>query len=113
MNDVFESLLLTDGARVQDDKIRTPETKAFFQLNFFRHWVEALVTTSKNSSLFEMVDTNKIGVVVEPENKEELTVAIKRLMNFDKEKISSNAFTYAQQNFSIDTVFSRFTQCLI
>ena len=73
----------------------------------------ALVTTSKNSSLFEMVDTNKIGVVVEPENKEELTVAIKRLMNFDKEKISSNAFTYAQQNFSIDTVFSRFTQCLI
>ena len=73
----------------------------------------ALVSTTKNSSLFEMVDSNNIGFVVEPENKEVLTEAIKKIMHSDKENISHNAFNYAQKNFSIDKVISQFAKCLV
>ena len=60
-----------------------------------------------------MVNGNNIGVVVEPENKEVLTEAIKKIIHFDKENISHNAFNYAQKNFSIDNVISHFAKCLV
>jgi colanic acid biosynthesis glycosyl transferase WcaI len=69
----------------------------------------ALVTTSKDSSLYEMVCDNNIGVVIEPESRQELTDAIEDLIHSDKEKISSNAFRYANEFLSIEKVFSRFT----
>jgi colanic acid biosynthesis glycosyl transferase WcaI len=69
----------------------------------------ALVTTSKDSSLYEMVCDNNIGVAIEPESRQELTDAIEDLIHSDKEKISNNAFRYANEFLSIEKVFSRFT----
>ena len=72
----------------------------------------ALVTTSKDSSLYDMVCDNNIGVVIEPESRQELTHAIEDLIHSDKEKISRNAFRYANEFLSIEKVFSRFTPYL-
>lgn len=68
----------------------------------------AVISTGKNSSLYEMISANDIGVITEPESKKELTATITKLMNTDKEKISKNAVTYAREFLSIEKVFSRF-----
>jgi colanic acid biosynthesis glycosyl transferase WcaI len=68
----------------------------------------AVITTAKNSSLYEMISANDIGVIAEPESNSELTATIEKLINSDKEIISSNAVTYAREFLSIEKVFSRF-----
>jgi colanic acid biosynthesis glycosyl transferase WcaI len=72
----------------------------------------ALITTTKDSSLYEMVSTNNIGIVTEPESRGELTAAIEKLIYTNKESISKNAASYAINWFSIEKVFQRFTACL-
>jgi colanic acid biosynthesis glycosyl transferase WcaI len=72
----------------------------------------AIITTTKNSSLYEMVAANDIGVIAEPESKNDLSATIHKLITTDKEKISRNAVTYAREFLSIDKVFSRFIASL-
>jgi len=69
----------------------------------------AVITTPKNSSLYKMIAENNIGVVIEPESRQELTHAIEDLVYSDKENISRNAFNYAKEFLSIEKIFSRFT----
>jgi len=72
----------------------------------------AVITTSKNSSLYEMISANNIGITAEPESRKGLSVAIEELIHSDKESISKNAANYAKEFFSIEKVFHRFTACL-
>jgi colanic acid biosynthesis glycosyl transferase WcaI len=72
----------------------------------------AIITTSKNSSLYEMVSVNNIGVIAEPESQEKLAAAIEKTIYADKEPISKNAASYAKEFFSIEKVFNHFTTCL-
>ncbi|HKB45699.1 MAG TPA: WcaI family glycosyltransferase [Chitinophagaceae bacterium] len=72
----------------------------------------AVITTSKNTSLYEMISVNNIGIVAEPESRKELTAAIEKLIYSDKELISKNAANYAREFFSIEKVFYHFSTCL-
>ena len=70
----------------------------------------SIITASKNSTLYEVVQSNNMGVLVEPENRMELLMAIEQTLNKDNALINRNARAYAEQFLSIQSVISRYTE---
>lgn len=70
----------------------------------------SIITASKNSSLYQVVEANNMGVLVEPENRIELLMAIERTLNNDNALINRNARAYAEKFLSIQNVISRYTE---
>jgi colanic acid biosynthesis glycosyl transferase WcaI len=70
----------------------------------------SIITASKNSSLYQVVEANNMGVLVEPENRNELLMAIERSLNNDNALINKNARAYAEKFLSIHNVISRYTE---
>jgi colanic acid biosynthesis glycosyl transferase WcaI len=70
----------------------------------------SIITASKNSSLYQVVEANNMGVLVEPENRTELLMAIERTLNNDNALINKNARAYAEKFLSIHNVISRYTE---
>jgi colanic acid biosynthesis glycosyl transferase WcaI len=70
----------------------------------------SIVTASKNSSLYEVVQSNHMGVLVEPENRSELLTAIEQTLNNDNAQINKNARAYAEKFLSIQNVITRYTE---
>lgn len=69
----------------------------------------SIITANKNSSLYQLVDANKMGVLVEPDNRSELLKAIERTLNNDNAHINKNARDYAEKFLSIQNVISGYT----
>jgi colanic acid biosynthesis glycosyl transferase WcaI len=70
----------------------------------------SIITASKNSSLYQVVESNNMGVLVEPENQNELLKAIERTLTNDNALINKNAREYAEKFLSIQSVISRYTE---
>jgi colanic acid biosynthesis glycosyl transferase WcaI len=70
----------------------------------------SIITASKNSSLYQVVEANNMGVLVEPENRIALLMAIERTLNNDNALINKNARAYAEKFLSIQYVISRYTE---
>jgi len=68
----------------------------------------AIITANKNSSLFDVVDAYKMGVLVEPENQSALVAAIDNLVNNYGRDTNMNARLYAEEYLSIEQVFRKF-----
>ena len=69
----------------------------------------AIITAHKNSSLFDVVDTHKMGVLVEPENSGALIAAIDHtLVNNHVNDANRNARLYAEEYLSIEQIFRKF-----
>ncbi|MEP6746610.1 MAG: WcaI family glycosyltransferase [Bacteroidota bacterium] len=70
----------------------------------------SIITASKNSSLYQVVSSNNMGVLVEPENRLELLKAIEKTLSNNNELINKNARAYAEKFLSIHNVISRYTE---
>ncbi|MCU7547505.1 WcaI family glycosyltransferase [Chitinophagaceae bacterium LB-8] len=67
-----------------------------------------LVTANPGSSLYQVVDENNIGILVEPENEVEFTKALIRICSMEHSEIKQNARKYVEDHLSMDEVLSRF-----
>jgi colanic acid biosynthesis glycosyl transferase WcaI len=70
----------------------------------------SIITANKNSSLYQVVEANNMGVLVEPDNRSELLAAIERTLNNDNAHINKNARAYAEKFLSIQKVISGYTE---
>jgi colanic acid biosynthesis glycosyl transferase WcaI len=70
----------------------------------------SIITASKNSSLYQLVEANKMGVLVEPDNRGELLAAIERTLNNDNAHINKNARAYAENFLSIQKVITGYAE---
>ena len=68
----------------------------------------ALVTAEQGSSLYEVVEENQMGVLVEPENEERFSEALLNLLSTDISAIKRNARHYAEEHLSIDNVLGKY-----
>lgn len=72
----------------------------------------AVITASKNTSLFDLIDSQKIGMLAEPDNQASLLSVIKDAIGRQSERISKNARNYAIEFLSIEKIFVPFTSHL-
>jgi colanic acid biosynthesis glycosyl transferase WcaI len=68
----------------------------------------AVVTANPGSSLYALVDSCKMGILVEAENHNALAKGIDFALTGDHQQIHENARKYAETNLSIDSVLSRY-----
>jgi colanic acid biosynthesis glycosyl transferase WcaI len=73
----------------------------------------AIITANKNSSLYDIVSANNLGILVEPENKMELLAAIENTLKINNEAINRNARSYAEEFLSMDKVVPRYAQNMV
>jgi colanic acid biosynthesis glycosyl transferase WcaI len=67
-----------------------------------------LVTASPDTSLYQEVAENNIGILVEPENEVEFTNALLRICFTEQPDIKRNARKYAEDHLSMDKVLARY-----
>jgi colanic acid biosynthesis glycosyl transferase WcaI len=68
----------------------------------------ALITANSGSSLYKLVDSHKMGLLVQAENQEALTEGVELSIIGNQESIHTNARKYAEENLSIDSVLGRY-----
>jgi colanic acid biosynthesis glycosyl transferase WcaI len=68
----------------------------------------AVVTANPGSSLYTLVDSRKMGILVEAEDQDALAKGIDFALTGDHQEIHENARKYAETNLSIDSVLSRY-----
>ena len=73
----------------------------------------AIVTAVPNTSLYQLVSNNKVGIISEPENVNSLTEAITQAISNNTFEISANALFYAKKHFSIGNIISTYTQNML
>ncbi len=70
----------------------------------------AVITAPVQSTLFHIVNTNRIGILAEPENEVALTNAIKSALNQVNGNITDNARNYAKKYLSINEILVKYTE---
>lgn len=73
----------------------------------------AIVTANPGTSLFNIMNSSDMGILIEPENHEALKEAIQYALSIDRAKKEHNARVYAEKNFSIGEVLPRFARNFI
>jgi colanic acid biosynthesis glycosyl transferase WcaI len=70
----------------------------------------AIVTANKGTSLYEIVSSNDLGILIEPENQEALTATIINITDIanELELKSKNAREYAVNNLGTNRILERF-----
>jgi colanic acid biosynthesis glycosyl transferase WcaI len=71
-----------------------------------------IVTASNGTSLYEVVDKNNLGILVEPENPESLKTALENALSIDLKKYRDNARNYALKHLSKQAVLNKFEEIL-
>lgn len=69
----------------------------------------AVITAPANSSLHKIVDENKMGILAEPENQQELNQAIQFALNQNDDQIRNNARNYAKKYLSINEILKKYS----
>ncbi len=72
----------------------------------------SIVTARPGSSLFNVIDSNNAGLIIEPECQEALNSAIKYAISNDHKEIENNARCYAEKNLCIHKILSAFANSL-
>jgi colanic acid biosynthesis glycosyl transferase WcaI len=72
----------------------------------------ALVTAEKGSSLYEVVEENNMGILVEPENEAAFSNALLKIIGEDLSVIRNNARHYAEEHLAIDKVLGKYREHL-
>ncbi len=70
----------------------------------------AIVTANRDTSLYNIVKDNQIGLLCEPENKSNLSSVIENALYTDNEQIKINARNYALNLLNIDTIITDYSQ---
>ncbi|QEC68596.1 colanic acid biosynthesis glycosyltransferase WcaI [Panacibacter ginsenosidivorans] len=68
----------------------------------------AIVTANQGTSLYELIDEYKMGILTEAEKQEALNNSIKIALNSNSLVIIQNARKYAEENLSVNKVMQRF-----
>jgi len=71
-----------------------------------------IVTASNGTSLYEIVDKNNLGILVEPENPESLKSALENALSIDLNRYRDNARNYAIKHLSKQAVLNKFEENL-
>ncbi|MGN6647196.1 MAG: WcaI family glycosyltransferase [Cytophaga sp.] len=69
----------------------------------------ALVTADEGTTLYNMVKTNQIAHVCEPENVDVFVHTLESIITTDNSDIAQRARGYAEKNLSIDAILNEFT----
>ena len=72
----------------------------------------AIVTAEPDSSLYDLIDLNKVGLLAIPENTESLVNKIAEGLSVDLGKIKLRAREYAMKGLSKDTIMKKFNETL-
>ncbi len=72
----------------------------------------AIVTAEERTSLYDIVETNKMGILIESENEEMLFEAIHKNINNNLEEIKANARSYAENSLNKDKILEKFETIL-
>ena len=70
----------------------------------------SIVTASSGTSLYELLEYYKMGIIVEPEQLQALDNGIKVALENQDQDYRKNARLYAEENLSIDRVMKRFLE---
>ena len=70
----------------------------------------AIVTANPNTSLFNMMNSTNMGFVVQPEKQSALNEAISLALQDDNQSKRINARRYAEDNLSINSILSQFSE---
>ena len=68
-----------------------------------------IVTAVPNTSLYNMIHTFNLGIVIAPEVQSDLDSAISTAINTDLQSMRKNARLYAEQHLSIHAILSAFS----
>ncbi|HEV7329765.1 MAG TPA: WcaI family glycosyltransferase [Flavisolibacter sp.] len=68
----------------------------------------SVVTAKEGTSLYDVVSSHDMGLVIEPEDQAVLNTSILQALDESNEKRKLNARTYAQKFIAIDGIFSHF-----
>lgn len=68
----------------------------------------SIVTAKHGTGLHSYIDSNKIGILIEPENQKMLNDSIYAALYEDQRHIQSNARSYAEKYLSINSILSRY-----
>lgn len=68
----------------------------------------AIVSAEKGTTLFDIVDQNKMGILIEPESALALRIAISENLNKDLNEIRRNARYYAQSYLEKEAIMKQF-----
>ncbi|MEO5995915.1 MAG: WcaI family glycosyltransferase [Chitinophagaceae bacterium] len=70
----------------------------------------AIVTANPGTSLYDIMNSSDMGIIVEPENQEMLTKAIQDALSIDTTMKKLNARKFAESNLSINMVLANFVK---
>ncbi|WP_233525687.1 WcaI family glycosyltransferase [Chitinophaga silvisoli] len=70
----------------------------------------ALITANEGTSLYELVRTHEIGIVIQAENQQALYEGLLQAVNEDSGHITSRAGDYARNFLAIDSIMTSFEQ---
>lgn len=73
----------------------------------------ALVTAEENTSLYDLVVSNNIAYVCEPENVNVFSELLSKAIYSNNTAISQRARTYAEEHLSIDSILTEFTKKIV
>ncbi|PSL47313.1 colanic acid biosynthesis glycosyl transferase WcaI [Chitinophaga niastensis] len=70
----------------------------------------ALITTNSGSSMYELIQRYKMGILVNADNLQALKEGVNRAITENGKDIARNARAYAETNLSVGQIMSRFTK---
>lgn len=73
----------------------------------------AIVTAEPGTTLYKMIDANKLAYICEPENEAAFSALLHKVIYEDTTHVSSLARSYAEANLSIDSILERFVESVI
>jgi colanic acid biosynthesis glycosyl transferase WcaI len=68
----------------------------------------ALITANPGAGLYELVHSNKMGILVEAESQHALSLGLSQALRQDNAEIAANARAYAEQHLSVKSVMRAF-----
>lgn len=68
----------------------------------------SIVTANEGTSLYELLEEHKMGILVNAEDQEALNKGIKKAIGNSSAEYSNNARLYAEENLSLDRIMERF-----
>jgi colanic acid biosynthesis glycosyl transferase WcaI len=68
----------------------------------------ALITANPGAGLYELVHSNKMGILVEAESQRALSLGLSQALRQDNAEIAANARAYAEQHLSVKSVMRAF-----
>jgi colanic acid biosynthesis glycosyl transferase WcaI len=68
----------------------------------------AVITANRDSSLYKLINTYKMGILVEAENQEALNIGLQEALISHSSSIAENARAYAKNNLSIEHIMGIF-----